>query len=179
MSATPRGTLPLAFSDSFTLDEEAVSHCESSIDGIGHGEIGARSNANLRSTSIEFAVCVVQKLLFPSPLTSLPTYSPIQSSPQLLSWLVAALLGKRSWPSELQGGEEAALGVGGEELRLLSSRSELPSVPTRLESVYSAEPSQVVCVNMNPSRSWLCLASAAAGMAGVRLTSRVGTTGVK
>ena len=119
---------------------------------------------------------------FPSPLTSLPTYSPIQSSPQLLSWLVAALLGKRSWPTERapvlrEGGEEAAL--GGEELRLLSSRSELPSVPTRLESVYSAEPSQAVCVNMNPSRSWLCLASAAAGMAGVRLTSRVGTTGVK
>ena len=156
----------MAFSDSFTLDEEAVSHCESSIDGIGHGsgEIGARDNANLRSTSIEFAVCVVQKLLFPSPLTSLPTYSPIQSSPQLLSWLVAALLGKRSWPSELQGGEEAALGVGGEELRLLSSRSELPSVPTRwadwrLESVHSAEPSQAVCVNVNPSRSWLWLAS--------------------
>ena len=174
----------MAFSDSFTLDEEAVSHCESSIDGIGHGEIGARSNANLRSTSIEFAVCVVQKLLFPSPLTSLPTYSPIQSSPQLLSWLVAAaLLGKRSWPSELQGGEEAALGVGGEELRLLSSRSELPSVPTRwagrLESVYSAEPSQAVCVNVNPSRSWLCLALAAVGMAGVGLTSRVGTTGMK
>ena len=82
------------------------------------------------------------------------------------------MLGKRSWPSELQGGEEAALGVGGEELRLLSSRSELPSVPTRwadwrLESVHSAEPSQAVCVNVNPARrrSWLSLMLAAAGMA--------------
>ena len=95
----------MAFSDSFTLDEEAVSHCESSIDGIGHGEIGARSNANLRSTSIEFAVCVVQKLLFPSP-HSLPTplFNPHLSSS--VGWLL------RCWAERapvLREGEEEAV----------------------------------------------------------------------
>ena len=99
----------MAFSDSFTLDEEAVSHCESSIDGIGDGsgEIGARDNANLRSTSIEFAVCVVQKLLFPHPSPhSLPTplFNPHLSSS--VGWLL------RCWAERapvLREGEEEAV----------------------------------------------------------------------